>query len=186
MNRKKVIIIFVFFIIILGSSAIFKYLSKGDNIKSMGNLVLKTSAFKEGGTIPKKHTCDGDDVNPMLEIKNVPEGTKSLALIVDDPDATRGAPWDHWIVWNIPPKTQYILEDSVPAGAVQGTTSFGYKKYGGPCPPKGSKPHRYMFKLYALDTELDLPEGATKAELEKAMEGHILDQTVLVGLYQRI
>jgi Raf kinase inhibitor-like YbhB/YbcL family protein len=152
---------------------------------TMGNIALKSSAFKEGETIPKKYTCDGDDINPMLEIRNVPPEAKSLALIVDDPDATRGVPWDHWTLWNINPRTQYISEDTLPDGVVLGTTSFGHQKYGGPCPQKGSKPHRYMFKLYALDVVLDIPAGATKAEVEKAMEGHILDQTILTGLYSR-
>lgn len=151
----------------------------------MGNLVLKSSAFKPGGTIPPKYTCDGEDVNPMLEIRNASPEAKSLVLIMDDPDTTRGTPWDHWIVWNIEPRTQYISEDNVPSDAVQGTTSFGHQKYGGPCPPKGSKPHRYMFKLYALDTTLSLPASATKADVEKAMEGHILDETTLIGLYSR-
>lgn len=148
-------------------------------------LILKSSAFKDKEFIPLKHTCDGDDVNPLLEIRNVPQGTKSLSLIIDDPDATRGIPWDHWILWNINPKTQYIDEDTVPAGALQGTTASGYMKYGGPCPPRGSKPHRYMFKLYALDIELDVPEGLISADLQKLMQGHVLAETVLTGLYQR-
>lgn len=152
---------------------------------TMGNLVLKSSAFKNGETIPKKYTCDGDDISPMLEIRNVPQETKSLVLVVDDPDATRGVPWDHWLLRNIDPRTQYISEDTLPNGVILGMTSFGHQKYGGPCPPKGSKPHRYMFKLYALDTVLDVPAGAKKADLEKAMEGHVLDQTVLMGLYSR-
>jgi len=151
----------------------------------MSNLILKSSAFKHNEPIPSKYTCDGEDVNPLLEIRNAPDGTKSLVLIMDDPDATRGTTWDHWIVWGIVPNTQYIPEDTVPGVAAQGTTSFGRQKYGGPCPPRGSKPHRYMFKLYALDTELTLAEGATKQEVEKAMEGHVLDQTTLIGLYQR-
>lgn len=149
----------------------------------MGNLVLKSSSFKPGEAIPPKYTCDGDDVNPMLEIRNVPAEAKSLVLIVDDPDATRGTPWDHWVVWNIAPNTQYISEDNVPQGAVVGTTSFGRQKYGGPCPPAGSKPHHYMFKLYALDILLDLPASSVKTDVEKMMEGHILDQTTLIGLY---
>ncbi|MEK7630150.1 MAG: YbhB/YbcL family Raf kinase inhibitor-like protein [Patescibacteria group bacterium] len=151
----------------------------------MDKLILKSSAFHNGETIPAKYTCDSDDVNPMLEIRNIPEGAKSLALIMDDPDATRGTPWDHWLLWNIAPKTQYISEDNVPAGAVQGMSSFNHAKYGGPCPPHGAKPHRYFFKLYVLDTELNLAEGGTKAELEKSMTGHIIAQTELVGLYSR-
>ncbi|MBI5732944.1 YbhB/YbcL family Raf kinase inhibitor-like protein [Candidatus Jorgensenbacteria bacterium] len=150
----------------------------------MNNLILKSSAFKQNEIIPRKYTCDGDDVSPLLEIRNVPEGTKSLTIIIDDPDAP-GGNWDHWLLWNINPRTQYISEDTVPGDSVQGVTSFEHRKYSGPCPPRGDRPHRYQFKLYALDVILNLPEGATKPELEKAMAGHILDQTLLVGLYQR-
>jgi Raf kinase inhibitor-like YbhB/YbcL family protein len=151
----------------------------------MGNLILKSSAFKEGETMPAKNTCDGDNVNPLLEIRNIPEKTKSLALVVDDPDATGGKTWYHWLIWNIEPKTQYIPEDNVPFGALQGTTSFGHQKYGGPCPPRGNAPHRYMFKAYALDAVLDIPAGSDKSTLENAMKGHILDEAVLTGRYGR-
>lgn len=151
----------------------------------MDTFILKSSSFKNRELIPVKHTCDGEDVNPLLEIRNIPAGTKSLALIMDDPDATNGTTWDHWILWNISPKTQYIDEDTIPQGAQLGTTSFGHMKYGGPCPPPGANPHRYMFKLYALDIVLSIPEGVIKSDLEKAMQGHILQQTVLTGLYKR-
>lgn len=107
-----------------------------------------------------------------------------MVLIMDDPDAPAGT-WDHWIMWNIEPKTHYIEEGSLPAGAVLGTTSFGRTGYGGPCPPRGDKPHRYMFKAYALDNVLDLDEGVSKSELLKAMEGHVLDEGLLIGLYAR-
>lgn len=148
-------------------------------------LILKSSAFRPGETIPAKHTCDGDNVNPLLEIRNIPVGTQGLAIVVDDPDATGGVTWVHWLVWNIEPKTQYVSEDNVPFGAVQGKNSAGHIKYYGPCPPRGNAPHRYMFKVFALDIVLDLPAGSSKADLEKAMGGHILDQTVLMGLYGR-
>jgi len=148
-------------------------------------LEIKSSVFKNNGFIPPRYTCDGENINPLLEIKNVPEGTKSLVLIMDDPDATGGVTWDHWLLFNVDPKTHYIAEDSVPAGALQGKNSWGRINYGGPCPPRGSKPHRYMFKIYALDILLDLPEGASKQEIEKAMKDHILDEAVLIGLYQR-
>ena len=151
----------------------------------MGNLVIKSSAFKNNDFIPTRHTCDGDNVNPFIEILNAPAETKSIALIMDDPDATGGVTWVHWLLWNMEPKTHYIPEDNVPGNAVLGTTSFGKIKYGGPCPPRGSEPHRYMFKVYALDSVLDLAEGALKEDLEKAMEGHVLDDGVLIGLYQR-
>ncbi|MFH1162400.1 MAG: YbhB/YbcL family Raf kinase inhibitor-like protein [Candidatus Jorgensenbacteria bacterium] len=150
----------------------------------MDTFTIKSSVFKEGGAIPAKFTCDGDDVNPFLEIKNTPEGTVSFALVVDDPDAPRGT-WIHWLVWNIDPKTQYISEDNLPSDAVQGKTSAGYVKYSGPCPPRGDKPHRYVFSLYALDTMLTVPAGADNAALLAAMEGHIINQTALTGLYQR-
>lgn len=147
--------------------------------------VLKSTAFKDGAPIPAKHTCDGDDVSPFLEIKNPPEGTMTFALIVDDPDATNGVPFDHWLLWNIPPNTQYISEDNIPHGAVQGTNDFGTAKWGGPCPPSGNAPHRYVFTLYALGITVPLSAGATKKELIKLMEGHILGKAELVGLYAR-
>lgn len=151
----------------------------------MESLLLKSSAFKEGEAIPSHHTCDGANVNPLFEIRNIPDRTKSLALIVDDPDATDGATWDHWLVWDMDPKTQYISEDTIPAGAQQGINSFGKTAYGGPCPPKGAKPHRYVFSLYAIDIIINLPEGATRSELETAMEGHVLDEAKLTGHYGR-
>lgn len=151
----------------------------------MTDFILKSSAFKEGEMIPSKFTCDGENVSPLLEIRNVPAGTKSLALIVDDPDATGGKTWTHWLLFNIDPKSQYISEDSISLGAKEGTNSFGTVKYGGPCPPRGNPPHRYMFKLYALDTVLDLKEGVSRADLEQAMAGHSLGQTTLMGRYGR-
>ena len=143
---------------------------------------LSSPVFENNGIIPPKFTCDGEGVNPPLEISDVPAGAKSLALIVDDPDAPAGD-WVHWTVWNIKPDTKLVDENSVPPEAIEGITDFGKPGYGGPCPPSGT--HRYQFKLYALDISLDLDSGAKKADVEKAMEGHILDQTDLVGLYQR-
>lgn len=148
-------------------------------------MVVKSSAFSEGDSIPAKYTCDGENVNPLLEIKGAPREAKSLVLIVDDPDATNGKTWNHWLVWNIDPHTQYLSEDSIPQGGVQGTTSFGSVRYGGPCPPRGDRAHRYQFKLYALDTELGLPEGALKEDVLAAMEGHIIAETMLTGTYKR-
>lgn len=146
---------------------------------------LKSSAFKEGDTIPRKHTCDGEDVNPMLEIRNVPDGAVSLALTVDDPDATRGTPWDHWLVWNIPVDTQYIAEDTLPPDAVQGSNTWGKQKWSGPCPPEGVAPHRYVFTAYALDAMLSLPHGATKHQFLAAAKGHVLGKAELTGRYGR-
>jgi len=149
------------------------------------DFAIKSSAFKYGEFIPIRFTGDGDDVNPLLEIKNVPEGTKSLVLIFDDPDAFGGNTWVHWVLWNINPETQYIAEDSVPEGATVGLNSWGKNAYGGPYPPKGSKPHRYFFKLYALDIILDLPADTSIENLYAAMKGHIIAETSLMGLYGR-
>ena len=142
---------------------------------------LRSEAFENGGMIPARYTCDGRDISPPLEISGVPDGTVSLALVMDDPDAPGGT-FDHWLVWNIPPETARIEEGREPQG-VQGRTDFGRLGYGGPCPPSGT--HTYRFKLYALDCTLDLPEGARKAQLEAAMQGHILAQALLEGRYSR-
>jgi len=146
------------------------------------NMQLISSAFLSDQSIPQKYTCDGDNINPPLEIAEVPEEAKSLALIVDDPDAPMRT-FVHWIIWNIPPAISLIGEDSVPEGAVQGRNDFGKNSYGGPCPPSGI--HHYHFKIYALDIQLDLKAFSKKDDLEKAMEGHILDRAELIGLYQR-
>ncbi len=148
----------------------------------MDALKLTSPAFKHNGLIPSKYTCDGSDVSPSLTIAGAPLEAKSLALIVDDPDAPAGT-WVHWVVWNISPKTTEIGEDAFPSGAMQGMNDFRKRSYGGPCPPSGT--HRYVFKLYALDTVLDLGSNTTKAMLERAMKGHIIEQTEMVGLYKR-
>lgn len=140
---------------------------------------ITSSVFENHGKIPKKYTCQGDDINPPLMIRNIPEGTVSLALVLDDPDAP-GQTWDHWVMWNIKP-VEVITENSVPGK--QGKNSWGNNNYGGPCPPSGT--HRYFFKLYALACELALPEGAIKSELEAAMANHILETSELIGLYQK-
>ena len=133
---------------------------------------LTSTAFNHNENIPSKYTCKGKDINPPLEIKEIPEGAKSLVLIVDDPDAPHKI-WDHWILFNINPHIQYIKEDMAPG--VQGLNSWNKNKYGGPCPPSGT--HRYFFKLYALDCKLELDETATKEYLIEEMQGHILEQT---------
>jgi Raf kinase inhibitor-like YbhB/YbcL family protein len=143
---------------------------------------ISSPAFGHNGYIPEKHTCDGQDVNPPLLIEGVPPGTKSLALIVDDPDAPVGT-WVHWVVWDIRPETKEIREGAVPQGAGQGVNDFRKHDYGGPCPPSGV--HRYFFKLYALDTVLGLGERAKKADLEKAMKGHVIGQAEIIGRYRR-
>ena len=153
------------------------------------SFALKTTAFANGGGIPKKHTCDGADVSPALSWNHAPAGTRSFALIADDPDAPVGT-WTHWIIWNIPAQTT-ALPEGVPMveestdGARQGRNDFKRIGYGGPCPPPG-KPHRYFFKLYALDTNnLDVKAGASRSQLESAMKGHLLSQTELMGTYGR-
>ena len=144
-------------------------------------LNVTSPSFGHNSRIPAKFTCDDRDMNPCLHIQGVPGDAKSLVLIMDDPDAPMGT-WDHWIVWNIEPSA-VIEEDGVPGGAVQGKNSWGKTKYGGPCPPSGT--HRYFFKVYALDTLLDLSSNSDKKTVEKAMKGHVLAQGELVGLYSR-
>jgi Raf kinase inhibitor-like YbhB/YbcL family protein len=143
---------------------------------------LMSTAFQHNSPIPALYTCDGRDVNPPLAITDVPSGAKSLALIVDDPDAPRGT-WVHWVLWNIDPATSTIPEHSIPPGASEGVNDFKKQHYGGPCPPSGT--HRYFFKLYALDRTLDLKSITTAAMLETAMKGHVLAEHALIGLYSR-
>ncbi len=152
------------------------------------NIELTSSAFGEGTSIPKPYTGDGEDVSPPLRWSEPPPGTKSLALICDDPDAPRGT-WVHWVLFNLP-ADQRELEEAVPrqetlaSGARQGKNDFGKIGYGGPAPPPG-KPHRYFFKLYAVDAMLDLAPGATKAQLLEALKGHILAEGQFMGHYGR-
>jgi len=146
----------------------------------MKKLSVTSPAFENNQLIPAKYTCDGDDINPPLTIEGIPEGTKTLALIIDDPDAPMGT-WDHWIVWNIPATTSKIAENTVPG--TEGMNDFRKRSYGGPCPPYGT--HRYFFKVYALDVKLDLSPTSRKSDLEKAMQGHVLAKGELVGLYRR-
>ena len=143
---------------------------------------LTSTEFGNNGIIPAKYTCDGENVSPPLEIAGVPEGAKSLVLIVDDPDASNGT-WVHWTLWNVGPDMLEIMEDSVPDGSVHGATSFAGTGWGGPCPHSGV--HRYFFKLYALDATLDLAPDSNKATLEAAMDGHVFAQCELVGRYSR-
>lgn len=132
--------------------------------------------------IPEKYTCDGINVNPQLSWSGIPDETKSLVLIMDDPDAPVGT-WTHWTMWNISPDTFEIKENSIPKEAVLGGTSFGSIGYGGPCPHKGT--HRYFFKLYALNTVIDLKRGAVLNDLKRAMDGRILKHAEIMGLYKR-
>jgi Raf kinase inhibitor-like YbhB/YbcL family protein len=150
------------------------------NMNAASSISVTTPAFQAGGDIPAKFTCNGANANPELKINGVPKEAKSLVLIVDDPDAPRGL-FTHWIVWNIDPKTTDIGENSAPAGGVQGTNDFGKRNYGSPCPPSGT--HRYFFKIFALDTKLDLKPSARRAELDSAMHGHTLAQGELMARY---
>jgi hypothetical protein len=144
---------------------------------------LTSPDFQHNGSIPARFTCQGKDVSPTLQISGIPAGAKSLALIVDDPDAPMGN-WDHWVIFNIAPDVTEIAEGTVPAApAVLGWNDFGRVEWGGPCPPSGT--HRYFFKLYALDTMLGLKKGARKKDVEKAMQGHVIEKTELVGLYRK-
>jgi Raf kinase inhibitor-like YbhB/YbcL family protein len=146
-----------------------------------------SSAFEEGGMIPPVYTCDGHDISPPIEWNGIPEGTKSIALISDDPDAPMGT-WVHWVLYNLSADVRE-LEEGIPAdeilpnGAKQGTTDFGRIGYGGPCPPGGT--HRYFFKVYALDAQPEPAPAATKDQLLTAMKGHILAQGQLMGKYKR-
>jgi hypothetical protein len=159
--------------------------------ETMDNVVLDSSAFEPNGAIPAKYTCEGEDVSPALTWSGVPGGTKSLALIVDDPDAPDPAApkmtWVHWVLFNVPPSVTGLPEavgaSSLPSGTREGLNDWKRTGYGGPCPPIGR--HRYFFKLYALDTELGDLDEPTKVQLEKAMAGHILGEAQLVGTYQK-
>lgn len=143
---------------------------------------ITSTVFENNKRIPSKYTCDGENINPPLTFSQVPKEAQSLVLIVDDPDAPSKT-WAHWVLYNIPSSTLQVLENQTPEGAVEGTTDFGEKRYGGPCPPSGT--HRYFFKLYALDTTLDLEGGATKEQVEERMKDHVIDQVQLIGLYER-
>src|SRR3989442_444678 len=148
---------------------------------------LTSVAFKDGEPIPRAYTCDGVNISPPLEWSGVPKTAKTIAIVCGDPDAPAGT-WVHWVLYNLPADKIGLIENTpateiLPGGGLQGTNDFKKIGYGGPCPPSGT--HRYFFKLYALDAELSLKSGATKADLEKAMEGHIVSQGRLMGTYRR-
>ena len=154
--------------------------------ESETEMTLTSTAFQEGGSIPQEYSCDGVDISPLLQWSNVPDGVQSFALIMDDPDAPVGT-WIHWVIYNIPGDKD-SLQEAIPSdanlgdGSKQGVNSWEEVGYGGPCPPIGEQ-HRYYFKLYALDEMLDLPIGLTKTELLNAMDGHVVAQAELMGLY---
>jgi Raf kinase inhibitor-like YbhB/YbcL family protein len=149
---------------------------------------FKSPAFNSEGDIPARFTCEGNDISPELSWSGAPQGTKSFALIVHDPDAPRSGGWTHWVVFNIPANVSHIPENSpkgrqLPGGGAQGRNDGGKHGYMGPCPPSGT--HRYYFRLYALDTTINLSEQAGKSDLEKAMQGHIVGQAELMGRYKK-
>jgi Raf kinase inhibitor-like YbhB/YbcL family protein len=161
------------------------FLAKGATIMSFS---ISSASFQNGKDIPKKFTCDGGDVSPALSWTDPPAGSKSFALIADDPDAPKGT-WTHWVLYDLPATTTNLPEGvpkigELPSGGRQGDTDFHKIGYGGPCPPPG-KPHRYFFKLYALDTKLNLKVGASKQEVEQSMQDHILGKAELMGKYGR-
>jgi len=149
---------------------------------------LQSSSFSNGSPIPKKFTCEGSDTSPALQWGDLPANTQSLALIADDPDAPAGT-WTHWVVYDLPPSARQLPEavpkqPALAGGGAQGANDFGKIGYGGPCPPPG-KSHRYFFKLYALDAKLNLKPGATRQQVEHAMQGHVIGKAELMGTYQR-
>jgi len=167
---------------ILGRNEIIK------EVNTMQNISISTEAFKAGENIPSEYTCDGKNVSPALSWSSIPAGAKTIALIMDDPDAPRGT-FVHWVLYNIPSTTQELPKgvprnEKLADGSLQGMTDFGRAGYGGPCPPPG-KSHRYYFKIFALDNQINLSSGATKGDVEKAMKGHILAQGELMGKYRR-
>ncbi len=163
-------------------------IAKENEVNNMEKVSISSDAFKDGGTIPGEYTCEGENISPPLSWQGVPASTKSIALIMDDPDAP-GRTFVHWVIYNIPGSTQKLAngiprKEKLADGSLQGMTDFGKAGYGGPCPPPG-KPHRYFFKIYALDTMLELQPNATKKQLENTMKGHVLAQGELMGRYGR-
>jgi Raf kinase inhibitor-like YbhB/YbcL family protein len=193
MDRKKILYILIPLFALGIFLYVYFYIGKSQNVSkgndnpnlnskevTNSNMKLTTTAFKDGGKIPPKYTCDGEGINPPLEIEGIPENTKSLALIVNDSDAPIGD-FTHWTIWNIDPGQQKIAEGETPRGSVQGLNDSGKKGFIGPCPPSGI--HRYQFNLYALDSSLDLSADSKRKDLETAIKDHLIEKTVLTGLY---
>lgn len=194
---RGVIVVIILIVVVVGVFLVFSNIGQApqqpsedtsnqpaidNNLTKQNIMELTSTAFSHGQDIPQKYSCDGSDISPPLAFSNVPEAAQSLALIMHDPDAPGGA-FTHWLVWNIDPQVGEFSENAVPPGAVEGKNSFGKLGYGGPCPP--GEEHRYFFKLYALDTMLELGSGAGKGELLSAMQGHILDTAELMGKFAR-
>jgi Raf kinase inhibitor-like YbhB/YbcL family protein len=182
-GRQILGLVVVLFLVSAGVLFAFALLPKRSGApKIQSGMQLSSSAFENGAMIPSRCTCDGDNRNPPLSINGIPEGTVTLALVVDDPDAPAGT-FQHWLLWNIPPETTKIEEGTSPAGAVQGTNNRGQAAYTGPCPPSGT--HRYFFRLTALNTRLGLDSSATRKDLDLSLEGHVLGTAELMGRYSR-
>lgn len=184
MNIIKYFLIFFIILTLTGCDKNISTINLNQENLINNNMKITSQVFEHMGSIPSKYTCDGENINPLLQFSDIPSEAKSLVLIMDDPDALKpaGKVWDHWLVWNMPADTPGIDENSQPSGVV-GPNSRGNHAYGGPCPPDAE--HRYFFKLYALDTMLNISTDSNKHELELAMEGHILSEAELVGLYNR-
>jgi Raf kinase inhibitor-like YbhB/YbcL family protein len=193
MRKQYLVVLFITSIILLIGVIILqgRKISKKSGVSELqqnnaedfiAGMKIVSSTFDNNQNIPSKYTCDGENINPPLTFSAIPNNAKSLVLIVDDPDAPGGV-WTHWILFNIPPATQNITENSVPPEASQGMTSLGSNNYGGPCPPSGA--HHYFFKLFALDTKLNLTDKTDSKNIQETMKGHIIEQTQLVGVYSR-
>lgn len=182
---KKPLIISIAIIVILAILLITQFTFKQDKETSEQQTTMDIkSVFANNQRIPEKYTCDGKNINPPIELIEIPQNAESLVLIVDDPDAPGGT-WDHWVLFNISPRIKKIEENSAPKGAIQALNSWSKNNYGGPCPPKDSGKHRYFFKLYALNKILDLDENAKKSDVEAEMEGSVINVAELIGFYSR-
>jgi len=169
----------ILFILVIPLTFVFQAYRFTSQFRQISKMRLGSSVFKTGQSIPTRFSCRGENISPPLFIYNVPQEAVSLALIMEDAD-TQGGPWYHWVVWNIHPKTVAILENTIPAKAVVGTNGAGGNRYQGPCPPSGT--HRYFFKLYALDIDMNMPAGSSGMEIKRAMDGHVLGETYLGGV----
>jgi len=199
--KDKQLTFVLFLLVIMGTVALYLFLaSRGisfDNLnffnkkqttvvvtdKYPGELKITSKAFKDGAMIPVKNSCNGNDASPPLSISGVPIGTKSLAIIVEDPDSPYKT-WTHWILYNIDPKSKEIYENRLPWNVKLGENDFGVAEYRGPCPPTGK--HRYFFRIYALDIKLGLDDGPNREQVDKAMKDHILDTGELMGVFEKI
>lgn len=181
MRSKNIKLIIIIGITTLCSLNYYFANKKSNKIKII-TMQLTSPSFANGSNIPPKYTCDGENINPPLVINKIPKKTKSLVLVVNDPDAPSGN-WLHWSLWNIPATTKEIKENSIPTGTVIGNNDFSLKTYRGPCPPSGT--HRYFFKLYALDSLINLPPGANISKLEAKIKNHIIEKTELIGKYKK-